>query len=761
MAFNKFPGLFPGLLTTCCAATFSWSTATAQGLAGGGEVGFAGAGICQAGLIEVPVELQTAPGGDGLPVTAEADRIEVEGDGTVVLRGNAQAVQGNRGVYADRIVYYRNAGRAVAEGNVVFHTSNQDEIRADALDMKVDTFVGEAREVGIRIADRDPFRGALSAAHGDGGDDDGIYVRARAVAQNVQFDGGNFQRLENVEMTTCAEGNRDVLLSAKEIELDHAAGLGTAKSMTVKFKKVPIFYFPTATFPINDQRKTGFLFPSAGYDDESGLIVEAPYYLNLAPQYDATLTPKVLSKRGAQLFGRFRYLSENAGGTVRGEFLPSDNQYDDEDRHAFGYDHHQFGDRWSAAVDYQSVSDSAYLRDFSNQVDIVASSYLRQTARLDYLGKAVKFNAWMAAYDSINDSVARFDRPHEILPRLRAELKPWKLGFLTTGAELEYANFRHDDSGQPGGTRLRVKPYLSAPLKKNSGYIEPKASLQTIRYSLDGNTPGTDDSRSVDAPIFSLDSGLFFEREFERGGTPYSQTLEPRLFYVTIPNKRAQRKFPDFDTSNGSDSSFDHFFRENRFFGGDRVGDTEQISVGVSSRIVNNDTGRQRLKLSFGQVFYLRDRVIGLDSDSTADTDDTSGFLGEVTAAITENWGLTGFARWDDSENELDALRISSDYEYGESRNASAVYTFNDGTSEQIKVALETPLWPRWRLRANTAYSLEQDKTRSSEVGLSFDACCWAVRAVARRYLDGEGEQKNHFVVTLELDDLGRIGARL
>ena len=168
---------------------------------------------------------------------------------------------------------------------------------------------------------------ASANRRGDGQNDDKVYARARGSAQNVDFEGGDFQRLENVTMTTCAEGNDDVLLSAREIELDHVAGVGTAKSMTVKFKQIPIFYFPIATFPINDQRKTGFLFPAAGYDNESGVMVEAPYYINIAPQYDATVTPRVLSNRGAQLFGEFRYLGENGRGALRGEFLPSDDAY--------------------------------------------------------------------------------------------------------------------------------------------------------------------------------------------------------------------------------------------------------------------------------------------------------------------------------------------------------------------------------------------------------------------------------------------------
>ncbi len=794
MALATPPKPLARLLTTCCAAAIC-AAAAAQTPAPGAE-------ICTPGRITIPAELKNALRGErgdpaGQPIHVEADTIETEDDNVVILRGSAEVVQGNRGVYAERIVYHRGAYRARAEGGVVYYTAGGDEIRAGTLDVEVDTFVGTGSDVQVRIAGDASSHRERERGGGYGGDtffsplDDSLpaesdepeprqpdghtYARARATAQTVDFEGGDFQRLHNVTLTTCEPGNTDVLLSAKEIELDHAAGVGTAKSMTVKFKNTPIFYFPTATFPINDERKTGFLFPAAGYDNESGAVLETPYYLNLAPHYDATLTPRILTERGAQLFGEFRYLGENGRGAVRGEYLPSDNEYEDgnEDRYAFGYDHrHRFGENWRATLDWQRISDSDYLRDFANEVDVVASSYVPQKAALEYFGKALRFSARAAAYDSANDAINRTDRPYQTLPQLSLAFRPQKLGRFRGGVDAQYTNFRHDDDDKVNGTRLRVKPYLSATLEKSYGYITPKVSLQAIRYSLDDNDgmPAddgkTDDSPAAEIPVYSIDGRLFFERQLEYHGAAYAQTLEPRLFYLNIPKKREQDAFPDFDTSAGSDSSFAHFFRENRFFGGDRVGDTEQIAVGVSSRILDNDSGRQRLKLSLGQVFYLEDREIALTRDAQAQTEDASGLLGEITAALSGNWSATGFARWDDGQSDLDTFRLSADYRdrrdrRDRRRSASAAYTFNDDFSEQLNAAFETPLGPRWRLQSNAAYSLEEDEVQSSGLGFSYDGCCWAVRVAARRYLDGEGGHKNRLVFTFELDDLGKIRSRL
>ena len=733
------------------------------------EIGFAASAVCKPERIDVPAELRSPPPGahDDLPVLIEADTIETEGENTVVLRGNARIVQGGRGVYAEQIVYHRDGRRARAVGDVVLYTSRGDEVRADALTMDVDTFVGEGAGVAVKIADSDTPATA-TATPTNNRTDKNTTVRARATAQGVQFEGGDFQRLANVSMTTCAEGNRDVVLSAREITLDHANGVGAAQSMTVRFKDTPIFYFPTATFPIDDRRKTGFLFPSAGYTGKSGWTLEAPYYINIAPQYDATLTPRLLSRRGAQLVGQFRYLSPDGRGrgAVRGEFLPSDNAFADQDRHALGYDHrHRFGDGWSAAVDLQTVSDSAYLRDFSGDIDVIASSYIARKARLEYAGAGLRFSARVAAYDSVNDAIVRSERPYASLPQLRLAVAPRQLGWLRAGVEAEYTNFQHDACGRSGGTsqrfvpcgaRFRLTPTVSMPFTQPYGYVEPRLSLRAVRYSLDEHAPASDASPAVDVPIFSIDSGLFFERELQIKDTAYLQTLEPRLLYVNIPYKRRQRGFPDFDSDAGSDSSLSHFFRTNRFFGGDRIGDTEHYALGVSSRLVSGDTGRQRLKLSLGQVFYRQDRVLSLASDSSTQTQNTSGLLTEFTAALSARWDATGFAHWDE-----DTYRVAADYTH-DRRHASFEYVFKDDDStEQLNAAWASPLGARWRIEADAAYSFADDDIHSAALGFSFDGCCWAVRVVAQRYLDGVGEHKNRLLMTLELADLGGINSRL
>lgn len=766
-------------LSIGCVALFTCTTATAQY-----PTVHDNSAVCAPEVITVPPQLRSvAPEtADEIPppstIYSEADVMQTEGKNQVVLIGNASILHGRRGLYADKIIYHRSSHRAIATGNVVLYSNFGDAIRADTLELDLDTFHGEGSAIQIQFAQRatgSVQEGQAGRAHTDSAQHE---VHATATAQSIVWQGDNFQQLQNVTMTACAGRNRDVLLRAREISLDHHNGVGNAQGMTLQFKKIPVFYFPSITFPINAQRKTGFLFPKFGYDDDSGLILETPYYLNLAPHYDATLIPRILSQRGMQLFGQFRYLSARGSGSFRSEFLPSDNQFNDQNRYAFGYTHrHELDDRWRAAVDWHTISDREYLRDFSNQVNIIAASYVEQNARLDYFSNDVQFIARVAAYDSANGNIGESNRPYEILPQLSLTLSPRAFGFWESGAHLEYTHFRHTQSESGNstrrhGSRVKIAPYISAPFRKPSGYLIPKLALQIIRYRLNQPTTETSSlSPSVTVPIFSLDSGMFFERPIFRqpsGNAKYLQTLEPRIFYLNIPArlKQTTHRFPNFDSGYGSASSFAHFFRENRFFGSDRVGDTEQISIGLTSRILDHDHASQLLTLSLGQVFYLKDRRIGLTADAPADRSGTSGFLSELDATLSKHWSLSGFARWHDRSSDLAALRFSTHYTHSQFRHAAFGYNFNahssqtSNDSKQIDFTLYTPLRPRWQLQTATRYSLAAKQIQSVEIGVDIAGCCGAIRLGTKRYLDDDGTHKNSFIAALELRAFGQIGTR-
>jgi len=800
-SFSSAANIVSGTLFSACIVFASATgTVVAQDL-DEGDLSFADIAVCLPGFVDVPRELRDAPQGnaDDQPVEIEADSIEASDGNRAVLSGNAQILQGNRGVYADRIEYNQETYQATATGDVKLYTPNGDEIRAESMNLEVDTFIGDAEEVSIQIVDTQPeflsrrgesfvedysvfapFRNRIDPNSEDDEEEDSekkFYQRARASGESMQFEGKDFERLQNAVMTTCPVGNEDVSLSARELELDHATGIGTAKSMVVRLKNVPIFYFPSVSFPINDERKTGFLFPAIGADANSGTVLEIPYYINIAPQADATIIPRLLTDRGVQLYGELRYIGRDAEGSLKAEVLPDDDEFDGEDRHAIGFDHDQrFGEYWRTQIELQDVSDEQYLRDFANNVDVVASSFVPQQASITRNADETSFSARVRTTESVNDSIAEEDLPYDILPELNFIVKPQEFSILEAGLDTQFIEFDSDSDLRVRGQRRTINPYLSVPFEEIYGYVTPKFSLYDISYSLDNNN-NLGDSPSATIPAYSVDSGLTFERLFDQGETPFYQTLEPRLFYLNVPEEEDQDAFPVFDTSETEFSSFGQFFRENRFFGGDRVGDTEQVALGLTSRVVNDETGSQRLKLSIGQVFYLDDREIqlpvtetttdedGVETqtlvDGAPDTESRSDIITEVTANYTDDWSFSSFTRWDVDNNELGVIRFSADYFNSERRNLSVAYSETRDVSQQVNLDFSTPLGPVWQLDVETAYSIEDSELRSSLFGLTYDGCCWAVRVLNQRFLDGSGDFRNRILLTLELDDLGKLRSNL
>lgn len=739
------------------------------------QLRFAGSDVCQPDNIAVPPNLKEASVADQSesPTQIEADEVETEPNARIRLSGNAQVTQGKRGVYADEIVYNRQSYQATATHNVRFYSANGDEVLADSLDMAINTGIGSARNIRVKFVNDMPYytKKALSnyleyysilvpfknkvSQPPKQTTDDNKYVRIWATADTIEFAGTDYQRLHNAVFSNCEQGKDDVVLVAREIELDHATGIGTAKSIKVKFKHMPIFYLPTASFPINEQRKTGFLFPTVQYQKVSGLIFNVPYYINIAPNHDATMIARVLSNRGVQLYGEYRYLTQKSASIVKAEVLPVDAVFN-RGRYALRYHHKQaFNDNWTTNVDFQTLSDTHYVGDFNSGFGVTSASYTHQYADLLYRSPDLLFKAGMSAYQAVNSRVKVADRPYNRLPEFSLNLKPHDLGVFKYGIDSEFTRFTlADNTGQVSGTRFRTKPYISLPIRRIHGYVTPKISVQTIDYSLD-NSLG-DNSPSLIVPIASVDSGLFFARTFEENGSLFVQTLEPRLFYVNIPARLEQQTLPNFDSADGSNSGFSHFFRENRFFGGDRVGDTRQITLGLTSRIVDHD-GQQRLKLSLEKVFFLADRQVGLSATTIPETENQSGFLTEVTANVAKGWNIIGFTRMSSQYNDVEFVHISADYYHSHRRNASLGYSRTKEASEQVNLKFKAPIGRRWQVNMQTKYSTRENKTRDFEIGVTYDGCCWATKLFVERYLDGVGEVKSRFTASLELSVPGRI----
>jgi LPS-assembly protein len=731
---------------TTTRSTMKIRMASALVLLSVGNVAWGVQPMCVPDVISRPEPVE--PGPDGPAIELEGDQVESVGEDTVTLRGNATMRRGAQAVDADELTYYRNTGELEGKGDLTLYSEEGDRIEADHLRMHVETRVGEADNVKYRLAHRD-------REHKD--PDTNTLVRARGTAAKAYMEGHDVTRMEGVTYTTCNEGDDAVVMSAKEITLDTGTGRGVAKNMTVKFKNVPIFYFPRVSFPIGDERKTGFLFPSIGAQEGSGFVMATPFYWNLAPNYDLTLYPRLYTQRGVQLGAEFRYLTESSRGSLYGEYLPQDSEFNDDDRGAFHLDHEtDFTDRISGAVDAQYVSDTDYLDDFSNDIEISSATTLPQEARLNYNGSIWDLEARFFAYQVIDDNIpARFE-PYDRLPQLTAEAEyddlPYDIELEFEGEAVNFSQGELED-----GWRLDATPSVKREFENVWGYVEPKLSLRHTSYFLNDRMAGLDENLNRTLPVFSMDSGIFLERSTSYRGRPFIHTLEPRLFYLYIPEKN-QDEFPNFDTGQLNLNNFNNMFREYRFFGADRVGDTNQITAGLTSRLLDNETGNEWISGSIGMIFFLEDREVNLRPDEGLD-DSTSDFLTEYNARLSDRWRSYGFLQWDTQEKEIREGKFDLSFEMEPRRYVDLSYRFSQNSTEQVRIDSVWRVLPRWHVLFEDRYSLRDSQNLETSVGLEYDGCCWRIRGYFQRRAESNDTHRNAIIFEFELTGLASIRA--
>lgn len=679
-----------------------------------------------------------------LPVQIDANQVESTKEDKSIFTGKAQLRRGGDSIFGDKLTYYKPQGDIEAQGNVVLRNPAGDTVETSHLRINLDTEVGTSDAAKFELADR-----TRKPA-----EKDKIFLSSRGDAKRIFFEGHDLMRLEDARYTTCARGQDDVVLVAREIKLDQTTGVGTARDMKIRFMDVPIFYFPYMTFPISNERKSGFLYPSFGVSGKSGTLLAVPYYWNIAPNYDATITPRVMGRRGLQLEGEFRYLQKDYAGIVHGEVLPSDDEYNNKDRGTFTFKHNQrFDQRWTADVDYQWASDKDYFDDFYPALGLSAQTHLPQEAKVGYRGDIWNFSGRASAYQTIDQNIAAGDRPYNRLPQLRLDAPQLfdTAGGLKFGFESELVRF--DRSTGVTGTRVDLHPVMSMPINKIYGYVKPRVDVRHTSYNLDDVATGNPETPSRSIPTFSVDSGLFFERDTSWGGESHIQTLEPRLFYVYTPYKN-QDNLPNFD-SGETDISYGSLFRINRFTGADRIADANQMVLGVTSRFLDK-VGREWARASIGQAYYFSDRKVNISPGVI--TRSTSDIVADASTRLAEHWSVGGALRWNPDSEKNEEGKFDLSYKLADNKRLDLGYRYNrSANTEQVDLWALWPLGARWHFRGHYAYSLAAEQTLESAAGLEYNACCWALRMTAQRRVDDQSQYRNALLLELELTGLTKI----
>jgi len=564
-------------------------------------------------------------------------------------------------------------------------------------------------------------------------------------------------KLKDVSYTTCPGQTPAWFLSSENLFLNHKNEWGSAKNVVLRVKGVPVAYTPYISFPLSDKRKTGFLPPTFGGSRDSGADITVPFYWNIAPNYDATLAPRILGERGVMLGGQGRYLMPSLAGSLDATFLPNDSRLDGEDRWAVHYKHDQYfhANRGHFVVDFNNVSDKQYFEDFGNALSITSERFLDRLAYVTYSHNRWYIYARVNSYQSVDRTLPGTSRPYDYLPQIYYYSNfPYVAKHVNFQIQGETTYFDRADTVTGG--RLDLKPYISFPFETAGSFFIPKLSFNQTWYLLDGNTVG-DDQLSRAVPTLSLDSGLFLERDLAFRGASFVNTIEPRVFYLYRPDIE-QDDIPVFDSSE-YDFSFGQLFRENRFSSIDRLGDANSVTLALTSRLLDSANGRERFRAGLGQIYHFKDREVVLPRQRTLE-DPVSEIVAEAYAGITRAWSVGGALQWDPNDNETDKSALRLRYRPAENKIFNFDYRFRRPADvEQTDMSFRWPLSDNWAVLGRWNYSPPDSQTLEAVAGVEYESCCWGVRLVGRRFIStSEGRYDNTIMLQVELKGLGGLG---
>ncbi len=675
-------------------------------------------------------ELPDTPDRGHLPLWVTADYWDIE-QRVSRFRGSVKLERGDQLLLTERLDYDADSGRISMPQPMQYRDQNFS-LSAGTADYNL------ADESGQFSAARYGISGGLGNGKAE-----------QVQLQNAVLD------LGGVSYTTCEGDNPDWQLEADRIVLDQSTGRGSARGAKLKFKGVPLLYSPWFSFPLDDRRKSGLLYPSIGSANDNGFDLSIPYYWNIAPQQDATFTPRLITDRGVMLGTQYRWLTGKTRGQVEVDFLPDDDELND-NRYRYQVDHIvRWSPQWQSSLHLERVSDNAYFEDFGQGLAQTSRQYLRSQAQLLGRGRYWTFDVTADDFQVIDQAVGPLQEPYSRFPRFGYRLDA-PIGRSLWDVRLDSELVYFDRTEGVTGARFDLYPRLIGNYEWAAGFVRPSVGYRSTRYSLDRLAGFSDDSPSRSTPIVSLDSGLFFDRSLKSGAL---QTLEPRLYYLYVPFEN-QDDLPDFDTSELT-FGFSQLFHHNRFAGADRQADANQLTLALSSRILDPSSGREQFSLNVGQIVFFTDQRVQLNSSQPPTDRDRSAFLAEINYQATSQLSTRFGIQWDWDESQIDVGYAGLAYRNRKNWEWAFDYRFRRDRVEQADIRASFPLRSNWRLIGRLNFDLENSDVQEALAGFEYNSCCWALRLLGRRYLKNrQGESRNAIYLELELTGLGSIGRR-
>ena len=579
---------------------------------------------------------------------------------------------------------------------------------------------------------------------------------SRGAADRLQISQDGLLQLDNVSYTTCPPGSNDWLLQAKDIDLDSRSGTGTARGVKLRFQGVPILYAPYLSFPISDARKSGMLTPEIGSTSRSGNEIVVPLYWNIAPNYDATFTPRVLTDRGVQMQGQFRYLTRTHNGIVDAEYL-NDDKRGGESRSYIGVDHTSlFRKRWRGEVEFREVSDNQYFEDLGGSLSTSTPTHLNRAVRLDFHTDSLSLFGQVQDYQTIDDAITPDNEPYRRLPQLLARGR-WPDLWLGSAINLDGEVVKFDRDVGVTGWRFNLAPELRLPFERPGLFFTPAVAVDYTSYDLDNTEPGQRTHPERVLPIASVDTGIILERLTNGTNRKRMQTIEPRLLYVHVPFED-QSDLPVFDTIT-PDLNLVQLFRKNRFLGVDRIADTDQLSVGITSRVLDVATGAELMAGTIGQIRYFNTSNVSLPSAPDF-TDESSDYIAELRFLLLRNVNFDFAHQWG-STGDRGPIQSQARLQYRPARNriVNLAYRFRRDSLEQGDVSWSWPLSRKWNFVGRYNYSFRDEKALEEFYGLEYESCCWGLRMVTRRFISTrDGTRDTTYGLQLVLKGMASVG---
>jgi LPS-assembly protein len=674
---------------------------------------------------------------EATPTFVRAQRIEGTIDEKIVLEGNAEIRRGGTVLRGDRITYTQATDQVDVEGNArVFREGGS--FSAPQMSFRIDAQTGSMTDAQFTYPARN----------------------GRGEASLVEFLSEQRARMENARFTTCAPGDNAWWVQVESAGVDGLEQSATASGAVLYFQGLPILASPIFGFPIGNQRRTGFLTPSFGLSTTLGTDIRTPFYWNIAPNYDYTVSPRLLSKRGVLLGNEFRFLEREFNGTLLYDVIPNDRQTDTT-RDYTGVRLNYTGPSGVAAgVNYNRVSDDNYFVDFSSTILGSSQKVLPQDGFVSYAQPYWNTAVRVTKNQVLQDPLAPVTPPYERVPQVTltgfvADWRGWEAAALLDGTR-----FTNPQAGLQDGTRYIINPRIAYPILNPGWFITPRAQLSATYYSLDPEFYPTDHTQSRVMPILSVDSGLIFEREIDWFGRASQQTLEPRAYYAYIPF-RNQNQLPNFDSAL-ADLNYAQFFTENIYSGYDRIVNANQLTLALATRVLDAETGAERLRAAIGQRYYFSDQKVTLPGESPRSSNETD-LLAALSAQLGVHWAVDLAVQYSAEESAISRATAGMRWQPRRASVLSAYYRYQESSTpgsgtDQVDVAVQWPLTDRWYGVGRYNYSFESRKPVEIIAGFEYKEDCWLLRFAFQRFQTTTASSTTNFYVQLELSGLTSVG---